>query len=152
MSKDSSFLCFCVCGLKLAYADWIHMYAGLFLRMQVYSWDFVYVGMGLRTWGPICVCETPSRGLTLHLFSSISTISLLFAILIPFFVIFSFEHPYILLFIFILVLKISFYLLLSHPNPLIQWWSGTIFFFLKSGPLSGKRALSLSLAFFWKGP
>ena len=47
-SKKCSCLCFYVRGLGPAYA-------ALFLHTHVCSWDSTYVGVGLRTWGPVCV-------------------------------------------------------------------------------------------------
>ena len=47
-SKKCSCLCFYVRGLGPAYA-------ALFLHTHVCSWDSTYVGVGLRTQGPVCV-------------------------------------------------------------------------------------------------
>ena len=53
------------------------------------------------------------RGLTLLIFTSFSTVSLLYAILTPLVVIFALEHHCILLFIFILASKTSFLIIFT---------------------------------------
>ena len=51
MLKNYFCLCSCVRRLELAYATCIHVYAALFLRTQVCSWESTYVGMNLCTRG-----------------------------------------------------------------------------------------------------
>ena len=87
----------------------VFVYAGLFLRSCIRGFWPVYTRSYMHTWALTRIREMPSRGLTLPFFTSILTILLLYAILTPLFVIFVFEHPYILLFIFILLSKISFF-------------------------------------------
>ena len=97
MSKDSSCLCFYMCRLEPMYATWTHAYVGLFLRLCV-RWDGpAYAGSCPHMWALTCVHEMLGRGLTLPIFTSFSTISLLYATLTPLFIIFSSEHHYILL-------------------------------------------------------
>ena len=87
----------------------VFVYAGLFLRSCIRGFWPVYTRSYMHTWALTRIREMPSRGLTLPFFTSILTILLLYAILTPLFVNFVFEHPYILLFIFILLSKISFF-------------------------------------------
>jgi len=89
------------------------VYVGLFLRLCVCGFWPTYVGSYLCMWALICIHETLGRGLTLPNFTSFFTISLLYAILIPLLVIFALEHHCILLFIFILTSKISFFIIFT---------------------------------------
>ena len=86
------------------------------------------------------------------------------------FVIFASKYNYILLFIFILSSKHHIFQILfesrilcylfifscsHHPlmlvgEALMKWWSGTIFLSPKPGAMFRRRALSLSLVFFWR--
>ena len=53
--------------------------------------------------------------------------------------------------------NVIFFFCSPHPLMLVgetptKWWNGTTFSFLRRGLISEKRVLSLSLAFFRKGP
>ena len=113
MSKKLSCLCFCVCGLEPVYIAWTYAYTGLFLRLSIREDRFAYAGSCLRAWALTCIHETLSRGPTLLIFTSLSTFSLLYAILTSHFVIFAFEHHCILLFIFTLTLTTSFFIVFA---------------------------------------
>ena len=84
----------CVCNSVLAYA-------ALFLRFCICGNGPAYAGSYLHTRALTCIHETPSRSLTLPIFTYFSSIPLLYAILTHLLVIFAPEYHYILLFIFI---------------------------------------------------
>ena len=83
----------------------ILVYAGMFLRFRVRGNGPAYAGSCLRTWALTCIHETLGRSSTLLIFTHFSIVSLPHAILIHLLDIFTSEYDYILLFIFILVLK-----------------------------------------------
>ena len=154
-------------NLDLCIRSSILMYTGLFVRLCVRGDGLAYAGSCLCMWALTSVHEVLSRGLTLPIFTFLSTVSLLYAILTPLFVIFASEHlasSFSSLFLhrkhhFCLNQESNVIFFLCNPHPLmlvreapIRGWSGTTFSFLRLGLISGKRALSLSLAFFWKGP
>ena len=69
-------------------------------------WEWACIREVLSTYGGFNrVRETPSRSLTLPIFTYFSSISLPCAILTHLFVMFAPKYPYILLFTFILALK-----------------------------------------------
>ena len=116
----------CVCSLDLYIHSSILVYVGLFLRLCVCQFWLAYAGSCLRTWALTRVHKTPGRGLTLPIFTSFSTVSLLYAILTPFFVIFAPKHHYILLFLFfiyILVSKTSFFIIFAWIKNLMLFSS-----------------------------
>ena len=80
-----------------------------FMCTQLCSWGLVYTRSYLRTWVLTHVCETPSKGPTLPIFTHFSTVSLLKSL----FVNFASKHHYILLLIFILALKTSFFIIFT---------------------------------------
>ena len=82
----------CVYSLDLCICSFVLTNAGLFLRLCVHGDGPAYTGSYLRTWALTRVHEVLSRGLTLPIFTFLSTISLLYAILTPLFVIFPSEH------------------------------------------------------------
>ena len=119
-------------------------------------------------WALTCVRETLGRGLTLPIFTSFSTLSLLYAILTP---LLSFLHLNITASFFLsysCIENIIFHhfhlnqesniiFFFCNPHPLVlvgeaptRWWSGTTSLFLKPGLTFRKWASSLSLAFYWK--
>ena len=55
MLKNCFCICSCMCGLKPAYATYIHAYTVLLLRMQVCFWGSAYVGVDWRMWGLVYV-------------------------------------------------------------------------------------------------
>ena len=99
----------CVHSLDSCVHSSILAYATLFLRLYVRGDGSAYAGSCLRTWALTHVCETPGRGLILPPFTSFSTMSLLHVILTHLFVIFAPKQHCILLFIFILASKTSFF-------------------------------------------
>ena len=119
-------------------------------------------------WALTRVRETLDRGLTLPIFTSFSTLSLLYAILTP---LLSFLHLNITASFFLsysCIENIIFHhfhlnqesniiFFFCNPHPLVlvgeaptRWWSGTTSLFLKPGLTFRKWASSLSLAFYWK--
>jgi len=100
----------CVHSLYSCIHNYVLGYVGLFLRSCVLGFWPAYTRSYLRTWALTRVREAPGKGPTLPIFTSFSTISLLYAILIPLFVIFVSKNHYILLYIFILASKTSFFI------------------------------------------
>ena len=102
------------------------VYVGLFLRLCVCGDGpicgvlFTYVGFDLSTW------HTWQRLYSAH-FHFFSTISLLYAILKPLFVIFASEHHCILLFIIFLSLKTSFLIIFAWIKNLMLSSSFVVF-------------------------
>ena len=84
----------CIRSLNSCVHRSVPTYACLFLRLCICGNGTAYTGSCLCTWT----------------FTSISTVSLLYAILTSLFVIFVSKHHYILLFIFILALKMLFFI------------------------------------------
>ena len=80
-------------------------YASMFLRLCVCGNGPAYTECYQRAWALTHVRETPGRSPTLSIFTPFSTVSPLYAILTPFFIILASENHYIILFIFILALK-----------------------------------------------
>ena len=168
MSKDIFCLCFCVHGLEPTYVAWTYAYAALFLRLCVLGDGLTYVGSCLCMQALTCIRQTPGRGFTLLIFTSLSTVSLLYVILTPLFVIFAYDlHPSfylhsciknIIFHHFHLNPESNVIFFFCSPHPLIlvgeaptRWWSGTTSLFPRSGLAFGKQASSLSLAFYQKG-
>ena len=176
MSKKFSFLCFYIRGLKPAYTTWTYAYATLFLHTQVCSWGFGYIGMGLHTQGPICVCRLwPAyvRCLAEALLCPFSFIFQLFRFymqsqhlfchfciwtsLRPSFYLYSWiENTISHQFFLNQEYNVIFFFCSPHPFMLVgeaptKWWNGTTFSFLRLELISGRWALSLSLAFIRKG-
>ena len=156
----------CVCSLDLCVHRSVLAYVGLFLSLCIRGFWPMYAGSCLRTWVLIRVHEMLGRGLTLPIFTSFSTVSLLYANPTPLFVIFAPKHHCILLFyLYSCIENIMFHhfhlnqepsviFFFYSPHPLIligealtRWWSGTTSLFPKLGLTSEKRALSPSLAF-----
>ena len=135
MTNNCFYLCPYVCRLRPAYATWIHSYAALFLRFCICGNRHAYARSCLRTWALTRVREAPGKGPTLPIFTYFSTISVLYAILIPLFVIFVSKHHYILLFIFILASKTSFFINFAWIKNLISPSFFSFFFFTVSIPL-----------------
>ena len=100
----------CVRSLYSCIHNSILVYISLFLRSCILGFWPVYARSYLRIWALTRIHEASSKGPTLPIFTYFSTISLLYAILIPLFVIFVSKHHYILLFIFILALKMLFFI------------------------------------------
>ena len=100
----------CIHSLYSCIHNYVLGYVGLFLRSCVLGFWLAYTRSYLGTWALTRVREAPGKGPTLPIFTYFSTISLLYAILIPLFVIFVSKHHYILLFIFILASKTSFFI------------------------------------------
>ena len=127
----------------------------------------VYVGFVPCTW------DAWQRPYFVHFHFIFSTISLLYAILTPFFCcchfcIWTSPHPSFYLysciensisqhFAWIKESNVTFFfhsphlLMLVREAP-IRWWSGTTFSFLNPRPIFGRRASSLSLDFFRRSP
>ena len=110
----------CICSSVL-------MYVGLFLRLCVCGDGPVYAGSCLHMWVLTWVYDTLGRGFTLLISTSFSTISLLYAILKPLFVIFASKHHCILLFIFFLSLKTSFLIIFAWIRNLMLSSSFAVF-------------------------
>ena len=103
----------CIRSLDLCIRSSILAYTALFLRLYICEFWPTYAGSRLRMLVLTCVCETLSKGLTLPIFTSFSIVSLLYAILTPFFAIFAPKHHYILLLVFILAPKTSFFIIFT---------------------------------------
>ena len=104
----------CIRILDLCVRRSILANTGLFLRLCVHGCQPTYPGPYLHTWALTHVHEMLGRFLTLPIFNYFLTVSILYAILTPlFFVIFAPKHYCILLFIFILASKTSFFILFS---------------------------------------
>ena len=71
----------CVCSLVLFVRNSILVYASLFLRLYRRGFWLAYMGSYLCTWALTHVRETLDKGLTLPIFTSFSTVLLLYVIL-----------------------------------------------------------------------
>ena len=113
----------CVRSLYSCIHNSILVYISLFLRSCILGFWPVYARSYLRIWALTRIHEASSKGPTLPIFTYFSTISLLYAILIPLFVIFVSKHHYILLFIFILALKTPFFIIFAWIKNLMSYFS-----------------------------
>ena len=98
------------CGFYKYPLFWFVSFANRIKRIRDKTFCFD-VRLWPNPWALIGISETPNKGLTLPFFTSISIVSLLYAILTPLFVIFAYEPHCILLFIIILVSKTSFFII-----------------------------------------
>ena len=104
----------CVCSLVLFVRSFILVYTSLFLRLYIHGFWPACIRSCLCTWALTRICETLDRGLTLPIFTSFSTVLLLYVILTPLFVIFESKHHWILFFlIFILASKTSYFIIFT---------------------------------------
>ena len=159
----------CVCNLYLCVRNFVLAYTSLFLRLCVCGFCPVYVGSYLCMWALTHVRETPGRGLTLPIFTSFLTVSLLYATLTPLFWHFctwTSLHPSFYLYSYIkniifhhfhlnpescllLLQSTSPYTGRRSTNKVVEWYNLLV---PKTRAYIGKWALSLSLSVCQKGP